>query len=159
MQISKMRCLEKQSNAVRWYKRQVRSNVYLPRKPERQKHHVPLDKICPLQISKMRCLEKQSNAVRWYKRQVRSNVYLPRKPERQKHHVPLDTARYADHHHRSSSVSCLCGSFGLDCAGGNGWSVRLLDTAYRQRAEYLRLYPLCLSIFCDNTADFLLEVC
>ncbi|MFR3754302.1 MAG: hypothetical protein ACLTW9_22270 [Enterocloster sp.] len=32
-----------ENGAVRWYKRQVRSNVYLPRKPERQKHHVPLD--------------------------------------------------------------------------------------------------------------------
>ena len=38
-----MRCLEKQSSAVRWYRRQVRSNVYLSGKPERQKHHVPLD--------------------------------------------------------------------------------------------------------------------
>lgn len=38
-----MRCLEKQNSAVRWYKRQVRSDVYLSGKPERQKYHVPLD--------------------------------------------------------------------------------------------------------------------
>lgn len=97
--------------------------------------------------------------MRWYKRQVRSNVYLPGKPERQKYNVPLDTAGYADYHHRRSAVSCLCGGSGLDCARGNSWSVRLFDTAHRQRAEYLGLYPLCLSIFCDNTTDFLLEVC
>lgn len=78
----------------------------------------------------MRCLEKQNSAVRWYKRQVRSNVYLSGKPERQKYHVPLDTAGYADHHHRRGAVCRLCGGSGLDCAGGNGWRVRLLDIAY-----------------------------
>ena len=90
---------------------------------------------------------------------MKNNVYLPGKPERKEHHVPLDTARYADHHHRRSPVSSLCGGFGLDYAGGNGWSVRFFDTAYRQRAEYLRLYPLCFSVFYNDTTDFLLEVC